>query len=113
MSRSEGGLPKVKLNLLSVDTSVWAQQLALMDSEIYRSLEAKEFFNQGWSKSDKAIRSPNILHMIQHFNKVSFTAEFHLFVSLTLLLHILFQISKWVTREVLTATDLKERVQTV
>jgi len=62
---------KLGIHFKDVDTGLWAQQITLMESEVYRCIEAKEFFGQAWSKKDKAIKSPNILMMSQNFNKVT------------------------------------------
>jgi son of sevenless-like protein len=48
-----------------------ARQLTLIEYSIFKTIQPKEFLNQGWSKSKKEINSPSILSMIRLFNKVS------------------------------------------
>lgn len=48
-----------------------ARQLTLIEFDIFRSIKAGECLAQNWAKKDKQTKAPNILRMIQRFNKVS------------------------------------------
>merc|ERR1712232_1302760 len=48
-----------------------ARQMTLIEYRIFSVIKPKECFNLGWSKSDKDSRSPNIVRLIEQFNKVS------------------------------------------
>jgi len=48
-----------------------ARQLTIMDFEKFRSIQPRECLGQAWSKKDKAERAPNIIAMIEQFNKVT------------------------------------------
>ena len=48
-----------------------ARQLCLISHEMYSNIEIKELIGLGWMKPDKFTRSPNILKMINHANKIS------------------------------------------
>eukprot|EP01114_Cavostelium_apophysatum_P003195 TRINITY_DN1296_c0_g1_i3.p1 TRINITY_DN1296_c0_g1~~TRINITY_DN1296_c0_g1_i3.p1 ORF type:complete len:979 (+),score=384.94 TRINITY_DN1296_c0_g1_i3:893-3829(+) len=66
-----------------------ARQMTLIEDNLYKSIKPWEFFGQAWTKKDKETNSPNILAMIQRFNKVS----------------------GWVTTEIVKAENLKMRIQ--
>mmetsp|Transcript_18262 Transcript_18262/g.25578 ORF Transcript_18262/g.25578 Transcript_18262/m.25578 type:complete len:478 (+) Transcript_18262:38-1471(+) len=48
-----------------------ARQLTLIDYNLCRAIESKEFLGLAWTKKDKEKRSPNLLKMINHFNDIS------------------------------------------
>lgn len=58
-------------DLMSVDEADLARQLTLMDFAKFRSIQPRECLNQNWSRAHKATLAPNILAMINQFNKVS------------------------------------------
>ena len=59
------------LSLLDVDPLEMARQLCLIEYAAFRRVETAEFLGQGWTKRDKALRSPNIMRVIERFNRVS------------------------------------------
>jgi hypothetical protein len=68
-----------------------ARQMTLIEHDLYRSIQAWEFFKCGWSKKGKEQSSPNVLAMVQRFN----------------------QVSQWVAHEVLRGADPKARAKRV
>jgi len=66
-----------------------ARQLTLMDYNLCRVIEPKEFLGLAWSKKDKEKRSPNLLRMITRFNLVS----------------------KWVAGTIVKETNLRNRAK--
>jgi len=58
-------------NLLDCDPKEIARQLTLMDYNLAKVVQPKECLGMAWTKKDKEQRSPNLLKMIERFNKVS------------------------------------------
>lgn len=58
-----------------------AQQLTLVDHEIFSSIHLKELLNQAWAKKDKASRSPNVMLFIQRFNEISEWVAYEIIVN--------------------------------
>eukprot|EP01102_Stenamoeba_stenopodia_P019570 TRINITY_DN742_c0_g1_i1.p1 TRINITY_DN742_c0_g1~~TRINITY_DN742_c0_g1_i1.p1 ORF type:complete len:861 (-),score=153.82 TRINITY_DN742_c0_g1_i1:1728-4310(-) len=75
------------ITLDELDPQELARQLTLIEYNIFKIIQPKEFLNQGWNRSKKHITSPNILTMIRLFNKMS----------------------RWVTGEVAFTDDLLKR----
>eukprot|EP00484_Ammonia_sp_Unknown_P018104 CAMPEP_0197028260 /NCGR_PEP_ID=MMETSP1384-20130603/7984_1 /TAXON_ID=29189 /ORGANISM="Ammonia sp." /LENGTH=649 /DNA_ID=CAMNT_0042457231 /DNA_START=84 /DNA_END=2033 /DNA_ORIENTATION=+ len=48
-----------------------AEQLTLMDFELFKSIPQREMCGQAWKKKDKEQRAPNLLQMIHQFNMIS------------------------------------------
>jgi hypothetical protein len=61
----------VVLSVCSVDPMEIARQMCLRDEQIYKSIRPRELMNQSWNKSAAAQQSPNVLKMIDRFNRVS------------------------------------------
>jgi len=61
-----------ELSLHTIDTLEIARQMTLRDEQIYKSIRPRECMNQAWNKENKHERAPNILKMIDRFNKVRF-----------------------------------------
>jgi son of sevenless-like protein len=61
---------KGQLTVLDLHPEEVARQLTLIDQNLYRQIRPREFLGSGWSKSDKEVRSPGIIAMINNFNKV-------------------------------------------
>jgi len=57
-------------NIFNVPSEEIARQMCLMDHEIFASIRPHEFLGQSWKRKDKATRAPNILRIIDHFNKI-------------------------------------------
>jgi len=67
-----------------------ARELTMQEWEIFKSIEAREFLSQSWQKENKQLTAPNIVRMIDRFNRISF----------------------WVATEILTK-DRKTQVRTI
>jgi len=63
--------PKEVFTLETAPELEIARQLTLIDFEKFKSIQPRECLNQAWSKKDKEKRAPNIIAMIEQFNKVS------------------------------------------
>eukprot|EP01088_Endostelium_zonatum_P000320 TRINITY_DN10600_c0_g1_i1.p1 TRINITY_DN10600_c0_g1~~TRINITY_DN10600_c0_g1_i1.p1 ORF type:complete len:954 (-),score=229.03 TRINITY_DN10600_c0_g1_i1:44-2905(-) len=74
--------------LIDNEIKILAQQLALLEGELFCRIQPKEFFKLAWSKNDKESKSPNILAMIRRFNLMS----------------------NWVCAELVFTTDLNTRI---
>lgn len=48
-----------------------ARQMTLIEYQIFSQIKPRECFGLGWSKADKHIRSPNIVQLVDQFNKTS------------------------------------------
>jgi len=60
--------------IIDVDPLEMARQLTLLESTLFRAIRPHEFLNQNWGKPGREFNSPNILIMIEWFNKVSLWA---------------------------------------
>jgi hypothetical protein len=78
----------VKRSLVEFDPVEVAQQLTLMENELFQAIQPWEFLNQGWLKADKEERSPNLLKMIRFSNTVS----------------------SWISTEILSEENIRKRV---
>jgi hypothetical protein len=58
-------------NFMECNEIELARQLTLIDFEKFRLIQPRECLNQNWSKKNKDILAPNIIAMIEQFNKVS------------------------------------------
>jgi len=90
-SRLSEGAPKKlevgKFEFKDLEPLDIAQQLTIIEFEMYKNLLESEFFNLAW-RSDKKVKvSPNIAKLIDRFNAVSY----------------------WVATEIVMTIDLKER----
>ena len=50
-----------------------AEQLTLIDFQIFKKITPKEFFGENWQKQNKYEEAPNVMQLINHSNKVSLT----------------------------------------
>ena len=62
--------PPRPLQFIEFDPQVIAQQLTLLEQTLFKNITPYEFLDLGWQRRDKEQRSPNILAMTKHFNKV-------------------------------------------
>jgi hypothetical protein len=89
-----GQVPKLeagKFEFNDLDPVEVAQQLTLIEHDIFKDIQDVEFHHLNWKKEDPKVRrrlAPNILRMVERFNTVSF----------------------WVATEIVMKTDIKERV---
>lgn len=79
-----GPPPPSSLDLLSYDPITVAEQLTLIDSTFLAALDAREFLQNAWSKSDKDVRAPNILRFIGNFNRMSYYVTTHILLGASL-----------------------------
>jgi hypothetical protein len=59
------------VSILDLDPLELARQMTLMDYDICKRIQAKEFLGLAWTKRDKDQRCPNLMLMISRFNLVS------------------------------------------
>lgn len=64
-----------------------AQQLTYIDFHMFSSVRFSEFYHCGWSKKDCEARSPNLVRLIERFNKIS----------------------QWIQTSIVRVRDLKKR----
>lgn len=88
------GGPKLeagKFEFNDLDPVEVAQQLTLIEHDIFKDIQDVEFHHLNWKKEDPKVRrklAANILRMVERFNTVSF----------------------WVATEIVMKTDIKDRV---
>ena len=68
---SPSSLVDLQLSWETVDELEVARQICLLEFKIYSSILAKETLNLNWSKHKE--RSPNVLALIEQFNRVRFS----------------------------------------
>jgi len=79
------------LSLLQHKPEAVAQQLTLIEKEMFRRVYQSELVMQSWNKADRKQRAPNLLRFISWFNHVS----------------------SWVSTEVCAGATVKQRVATI
>jgi hypothetical protein len=57
--------------LIYRNKQVLAEQLTILESEIYASLQLCEFLDQSWNKPNKRDNAPTLVALADHFNKVA------------------------------------------
>ena len=62
----------LKLGIFSYSNEDIAQQLTLLDFQLFQKIGPTELLNQAWNKSDGHIKAPNILHLTSRFNSIAF-----------------------------------------
>ncbi|KNC55228.1 uncharacterized protein AMSG_10857 [Thecamonas trahens ATCC 50062] len=58
------------MSLVTVDATEVARQLTLVESHLYRRVTAEQLVGLGWTKADKDRRSPDVMRVFDHFNRV-------------------------------------------
>jgi len=66
-----GNIP-LKLGIFSYSNEDIAQQLTLLDFQLFEKIAPSELLNQAWNKPDGHIKAPNILHLTSRFNSIAF-----------------------------------------
>lgn len=57
-------------SVIEVVPEEFARQLTLIEFSIFEEIRFEECFGMGWAKKANESKSPNIIKMIQQFNKV-------------------------------------------
>lgn len=57
--------------MFKLDESIFAQQWTLVEHRLFCQIRPQELLNQSWNRPALRHRSPNVLHMIENFNKLS------------------------------------------
>jgi len=73
--------------VLDCDPQEVARQLALVEFGTFKCITPREIIAQSWNKSEAEMKSPNVMEMINWFNKMSF----------------------WVASEILSVHNLRDR----
>eukprot|EP01083_Nonionella_stella_P218477 783434_1 len=63
-------IPK-NYNIMSFSNQSIAEQITLMDFEIFKSIQKREMCGQAWKKKNRDERAPHLLDMIRQFNGIS------------------------------------------
>jgi son of sevenless len=58
------------LFILDVEEEEVARQLSLIDYSKFKKIRPEEFLNRSWERTKLKHRAPNIVHLLQHFDKV-------------------------------------------
>jgi len=58
--------------LLELDTPLIAEQLSLVDFQIYKEIEPTELLRQAWTKPKTKHKSPNVVALINRSTRLSF-----------------------------------------
>lgn len=77
----------IAFNLVDWPTVEIARQLTLIEYNIFKRIQPRECFGQGWQKSNKEQLAPNMVTMARRFNHVS----------------------RWVSSEIMRESDLRRR----
>eukprot|EP00005_Dracoamoeba_jomungandri_P000989 CAMPEP_0174254994 /NCGR_PEP_ID=MMETSP0439-20130205/4324_1 /TAXON_ID=0 /ORGANISM="Stereomyxa ramosa, Strain Chinc5" /LENGTH=335 /DNA_ID=CAMNT_0015336935 /DNA_START=320 /DNA_END=1324 /DNA_ORIENTATION=- len=67
-----GDFDEKAFHLLGYTPTQLAQQLTILDAEMFQAINPNEFFKTAWSKDDKEKKAPNIVRMISRFNNLSY-----------------------------------------
>eukprot|EP01117_Protostelium_nocturnum_P019738 TRINITY_DN862_c0_g1_i1.p1 TRINITY_DN862_c0_g1~~TRINITY_DN862_c0_g1_i1.p1 ORF type:complete len:512 (+),score=132.05 TRINITY_DN862_c0_g1_i1:295-1830(+) len=80
-----------KVSFCDIEPLDAARQLTLVESQIFGRIQDTEFHHLNWKKEDGKQISPHVLKLVERFNTVSY----------------------WVSTEIVTQSELKERVNAV
>ncbi len=64
------------LYLLDLHPEEVARQMTLIESDLFRKIQPREWLKQSWTRSDKKKRAPGIMNMIHRFNDVIHFSSF-------------------------------------
>lgn len=78
-------------DFLDFGASELAEQLTIMEHNLFMKIDTKEFFDQAWTKKNAVELAPKISQYIEHFNRITY----------------------WVGTEILFASTLSQRVATI
>eukprot|EP00027_Filamoeba_sp_ATCC50430_P001073 CAMPEP_0168556048 /NCGR_PEP_ID=MMETSP0413-20121227/8670_1 /TAXON_ID=136452 /ORGANISM="Filamoeba nolandi, Strain NC-AS-23-1" /LENGTH=681 /DNA_ID=CAMNT_0008586959 /DNA_START=162 /DNA_END=2207 /DNA_ORIENTATION=+ len=81
-----------KLHFLDIDPKELSHHLTLTVFDKFKDIKPLELYNQSWSKGEnKKINSPNVVALIEHFNRIS----------------------NWVASVIVFTRDIRKRIQLV
>lgn len=63
-------VPK-KSSFLEFHPEEIARQITIIEFELFTNIKSWEFFNQSWTKSNKATAAPNLTKLLRHFNTMT------------------------------------------
>jgi hypothetical protein len=66
------GVPAASIKITDISVKDWAIYFTLRDQSIYGKIRLKEYHFSNFDSKEKAKRSPHLMKLIDHFNKVSF-----------------------------------------
>lgn len=64
-------VPKGPLKVSALSSRKVAEQLTLLESRMFKSINLSELYSRGWMKENKNVEAPYIMTMITHSTKVS------------------------------------------
>lgn len=71
---SDGYLPGLSQRLVDIDASLFAREITLIDKELFIRIPWPELSKCGWMTKDKYVSSPNVMAMVEFFNRVALLA---------------------------------------
>ena len=98
----------LKFSLL--DSLELARQITLIESELFRSLQPREFLNLAWTKPDKQKRAPNIWALTTQFNRVCTSRSQRLLYVWLFLTCCAQKMSRFVVAQIVSTPDLTRRI---
>ncbi|EDO35331.1 predicted protein [Nematostella vectensis] len=63
-----GGLPQ---SLIDIDATTFAKEITLIDKELFVRILWHELETCGWMTKDKYVRSPDVMEMVEFFNRIA------------------------------------------
>lgn len=67
-------VPDLSQRLIDIDASLFAREITLIDKELFIRIPWPELANCGWMTKDKYVTSPNVMAMVEFFNRVALLA---------------------------------------
>lgn len=71
---SDEVLPDLSQRLVDIDALLFAREITLIDKELFIRIPWPELSNCGWMTKDKYKTSPNVMAMVEFFNRVALLA---------------------------------------
>ncbi|KAJ6234375.1 guanine nucleotide exchange factor [Anaeramoeba flamelloides] len=60
-----------KLHLLNIHSLEAARQLSFITFQIFKNISFRELYDNAWASNDKLVNSPNVIKLIDKFNRIS------------------------------------------